>query len=71
MKAVYAVKRVAFVLTGGDIPHAHAHVHPMHEKTDTTSGQYILNLGEARFGSDHLITDRATQLRVKEKLRLE
>ena len=42
MKRLYAVPRVAFLFTGGDIPHVHAHVVPMHEKTDITSRRYIV-----------------------------
>jgi len=42
MKELYKVPRVAFAFTGGDHPHAHAHVIPMHEKTDLTSRRYIL-----------------------------
>lgn len=41
MKRLYGVPRVAFLFTGGDIAHAHAHVVPMHEKTDITSRRYI------------------------------
>jgi histidine triad (HIT) family protein len=41
MKALYRVPRVAFLFTGGDLPHAHAHVVPLHEHTDITSRQYI------------------------------
>jgi histidine triad (HIT) family protein len=41
MKALYRVPRVAFLFSGGDLPHAHAHVVPMHEKEDITSRQYI------------------------------
>jgi histidine triad (HIT) family protein len=41
MKALYGVERVAFLFTGGDHAHAHAHVVPMHEKTDITSRRYI------------------------------
>lgn len=40
-KRLYGVKQVAFLFTGGDIPHAHAHLVPMIEKTDITSRQYI------------------------------
>ena len=40
-KRLYGVERVAFLFTGGDIPHAHAHLVPMVEKTDVTSRQYI------------------------------
>jgi histidine triad (HIT) family protein len=42
MKRRYHVSRVAFMFTGGDIAHAHAHVVPMHENTDITSRRYIL-----------------------------
>jgi histidine triad (HIT) family protein len=41
MKGIYAVPRVALLFTGGDIPHAHAHLVPMHEGTDITSRRYI------------------------------
>jgi catechol 2,3-dioxygenase-like lactoylglutathione lyase family enzyme len=43
MKAAYGVERVAFLFTGGDVPHAHAHVVPMHEKTDVTSARYVVS----------------------------
>ena len=42
MKRMYRVPQVGFLFTGSDIPHAHAHVVPMHEKTDLTSRQYIV-----------------------------
>ena len=45
MKHIYSVQRVAFCFTGGDIAHAHAHVVPMHEKTDITSARYIVERG--------------------------
>ena len=41
LKKLYGVPRVAFLFTGGDIAHVHAHVVPMHEKTDITSRRYI------------------------------
>ena len=41
MKHVYAIPRVSFLITGGDVPHAHAHLVPMHQKTDITSRRYI------------------------------
>ena len=34
-------ERVGFQYSGGDLPHAHAHVIPLHEKTDLTSRRYI------------------------------
>ena len=42
LKGVYKVSRVAFLFTGGDIPHAHAHVVPMVEFDDITSRRYIV-----------------------------
>ena len=42
MKRLYPVPRVAFLFTGGDIAHVHAHVVPMWEGTDITSRRYIL-----------------------------
>jgi histidine triad (HIT) family protein len=41
MKRLYGVSRVAFLFTGGDIPHAHAHLVPMVEGSDITSRRYI------------------------------
>lgn len=41
LKRIHAVPRVAFLFTGGDVAHAHAHVVPMHEKTDVTSRRYV------------------------------
>jgi histidine triad (HIT) family protein len=41
-KQLYGVKRVAFMFTGGDVSHAHAHVVPLVEKTDITSRRYIV-----------------------------
>ena len=40
-KRIWGVERVAFLFTGGDLAHAHAHLVPMHEKTDITSARYI------------------------------
>lgn len=40
-KQIYGVDRIAFLFTGGDIAHAHAHLVPMHAKTDVTSRAYI------------------------------
>lgn len=41
LKAIYGVERVALAATGSDLPHAHLHVVPMHEKTDITSARYM------------------------------
>lgn len=67
-KASYEVERVAFLFTGGDVPHAHAHVIPMHEKTDVTSAQYIVNRQNLEWSSEHLRADRESLLAVKKKL---
>ncbi len=40
-KRVLGVPRVGFLFTGGDIPHTHAHVVPLVDKTDITSRAYI------------------------------
>ena len=42
MKQIYRVPQVGFLFAGSDIPHVHAHVVPMHEKTDLTSRHYIV-----------------------------
>ena len=41
MKELYKVERVAFFFTGTDVAHAHAHVVPMHEKSDITTSQQL------------------------------
>ncbi len=41
LKRLAGVPRVAFLFTGGDVAHAHAHLVPMHDKTDITSRRYI------------------------------
>jgi histidine triad (HIT) family protein len=58
MKTAYAVDRVAFLFTGGDVPHVHAHVVPMHQTTDITSAQYLIGPTTPDWGSNHLIVDR-------------
>jgi histidine triad (HIT) family protein len=41
LKQTTGVKRVAFLFTGGDVPHAHAHVVPLVSPVDITSRRYI------------------------------
>lgn len=41
MKRLYRVERVALFYTGIHVPHAHAHVVPMHHVHDVTSGLYM------------------------------
>jgi histidine triad (HIT) family protein len=42
LRSLTGVERVAFLFTGGDVPHAHAHLVPLVEATDITSRQYIV-----------------------------
>jgi histidine triad (HIT) family protein len=70
MKALYSLPRVAFLFSGGDHAHAHAHVVPMHEKTDITSRRYIAEetltfRGLARAPSEELA---ATAARLRSRL---
>lgn len=67
-KAVYGVARVAFLFTGGDVPHAHAHVVPMHEKTDITSARYLVSPDAPRWSADHLYVARPVLERVRADL---
>ena len=71
MKTLYRVERVAFLYTGSDVPHAHAHVVPMHEKTDITSARYIVHPDEVVYDSSHLTTDMLVLKAVARNLRLE
>ena len=41
LKAIYRVGRVAFMFTGNDFAHAHAHLIPMVSSDDVTSRRYI------------------------------
>jgi len=68
MKAVYSVERVAFLFTGGDVPHAHAHVVPMHATTDITSARYVVEPTVLPLSAEHLKTDRETLLCVRAEL---
>src|SRR5688572_20593093 len=67
MKSLYGVERVAFALTGGDHTHVHAHVVPMHDKTDITSRRYIaeekITFRSMPRASDEDLASRATTLR--------
>jgi histidine triad (HIT) family protein len=59
MKASLGVQRVAFLFTGSDVAHAHAHVVPMHDQTDITSRRYI---------AEKNLTFRSTPLASAEEL---
>ncbi|WP_337170176.1 HIT family protein [Gemmatimonas aurantiaca] len=68
MKQVYAVDRVAFLFTGGDVAHVHAHVVPMHEKTDITSARYLVGSDRPVWGSEHLMVHRQILENVRTEL---
>lgn len=70
MKSHYRVRRVAFLFTGGDIAHVHAHIVPMHEKTDVTSARYIVSPEELVYDTTHLGVDQTALERVGRDLRL-
>lgn len=67
LKALYRVERVGLLFTGGDIPHAHAHVVPLVEKTDITSTAYI-NATDLEFRAAPRV-DAETLLRVADQLK--
>jgi histidine triad (HIT) family protein len=58
-RRLFGVDRAAFVFTGGDIAHVHAHVVPMVEFTDITSRRYI---------AEDVVTFRAMPLASAEEL---
>jgi len=68
MKTVYGVERVAFLFTGGDVAHVHAHVVPLHAKTDITSARYITAPDAVSWGSAHLRQDREALLVERDRL---
>ncbi len=68
MKEVFEVDRVAFLFTGGDVPHVHAHVVPIHDATDITSAQYLVSGGELVWDSAHLRVDKLELERVRERI---
>lgn len=68
MKRVYGVDRVAFLFTGGDVPHVHAHVVPLHAKTDITSLRYLREPQELALGVEHLKMGREALERVRAEL---
>ena len=63
MKEVYHVDRVAFLFTGGDVAHVHAHA-----KTDITSARYIVAPEELTWSSAHLLQTREDLLAVRASL---
>lgn len=68
MKVVYRVERIAFLFTGGDVAHVHAHVVPMHENTDITSARYLVNSHGISWSEEHLRVTVEELERVKAEL---
>lgn len=66
-KQIFNVERAGFVYSGADLPHAHAHVLPLHEKTDITSTRYIIQkdlaFSEATAAEPEELLNVAAQLR--------
>lgn len=71
MKVLYGVERVAFLFTGSDVAHAHAHVVPLHAKTDITSARCITSPDSVSWGSAHLARDRDALVAVRDELAFE
>jgi len=71
LKEVYGVPRVAFLFTGGGVPHVHAHVIPMHEKTDVRSARYLINPVNPEWSSEHLRVTPEVLDEVRRKLGFE
>lgn len=59
LKTETGVERVGFLLSGGDIAHVHAHIVPMHEKTDLTSRRYV-QLDDVPFGPAPAVSEAET-----------
>lgn len=70
LKQIYSVDRVAFLFTGGDVAHTHAHVVPMVGNLDITSIQYITSPDhkDLVFNSEHLLKNAEELNLVKEKI---
>ena len=68
MKAVFHVERVALLFSGGDVAHVHAHVIPLHEKTDITSARYLVSPQTVAWDSSHLEVSRAALVAVRDQL---
>ena len=71
LKTLSGVERVAFLFTGADVAHAHAHLVPMHEKTDITSRRYIveeqLTFKATPTASNRALTEMADRIRAARK----
>lgn len=68
LKAIYEVERIAFIFSGSDIAHTHAHLFPIRKRTDVTSGRYIKESADVIFSGDHLRVDSDTMAKVQQKI---
>lgn len=55
-KQLYGVERVAMFFTGIHVPHAHAHLVPMHDVHDVTSAAYLAE-GPGKFSAPPRLPD--------------
>lgn len=62
MKTIYGVERVSLFYTGIHVPHAHAHVVPMHDVHDVTSQAYLQDGPEGYSIPPQLPADRMEQV---------
>lgn len=62
MKRIYGVPRVAMAFTGIHVPHAHAHVVPMHHIHDMTSQAYLGEGPDSFTAPPQLPPDRMAQV---------
>jgi len=65
MKQMYHVERVALFYTGIHVPHAHAHVVPMHHVHDVTSAAYLRDGPESFSAPPQLPADKMSAIAAK------
>ena len=67
MKRIYDVPRVAMLYTGIHVPHAHAHLVPMHEIHDVSSTAYLKDGTDSFSAPPQLPSDQ--MIRIADELR--
>lgn len=65
MKRLYPVERVSLFYTGIHVPHAHAHVVPMHHVHDVTSQAYLSDGPDSFSAPASLPADRMQDIAIK------
>ncbi|MBB3066425.1 HIT family protein [Limibacillus halophilus] len=70
LKEIYPVEKAAYMFSGGDIAHVHAHVLPLHKNSDLTSLRYVTApaQGEIVLGMAHLTQEAEALAAVREKI---